>query len=59
MFCLVFVMAFKDTVTEMTLFTLLWKTTLRPSLQMWKLRQTRWTALGRTVKADRFLFVNS
>lgn len=34
-------MAFKDTVTEMTLFTLLWKTTLRPSLQMWKLRLSR------------------
>lgn len=34
-------MAFKDAVTEMALFTLLWETTLRPSLQMWTLRLSR------------------
>lgn len=34
-------MAFKDAVTEMALLALLWETTLRPSLQMWKLRLSR------------------
>lgn len=34
-------MAFKVAVTEMALFALLWETTLRPSLQMWKLRLHR------------------